>query len=1049
MNKKTLFIMLLLLTFASLSLLGLKKYEPSQQKLAKVTTNDNYNYIDINQILMYISNNGDGSHDPVTDGQGFFWPGGKDATIGAIFEDGLIWGGKIGREIRVGGSTYRHGLQAGKILPDGTADDPSNPRYRVFKIRKDWKSLPPDERGPYEKDYNEWPVQDGAPWVDVDGDGVFTRGVDKPDFVGDEVLWCVSNDLDVSRTTFLYGTAPMGLEVQQTVFGFNRKGDLGDMVFKKYRLINKGTNTIKQMYLAYWSDTDLGDAGDDFTGCDTALSLGYTYNGDNDDAGFYGVDPPAVGYDFFQGPIVPALGDSAKFGGRWIQNYKNLGLTSFSLYINGDPVYKDPDLGVPEGSVQMYNYMTSRLYSGEPFVDPNTGKKVKFVVPGDPYYGTGWYEGPGWKGGRDPGDRRHVMSSGPFTMAPGDTQEVTVGILIARAPGEGNLAAVRELKRKDKAAQLAYDLDFKLTPAPPAPKMRIVTGDRKVTLYWETNAEDYEAGDPLLFGKGIDDTTYNFEGYRIWQFQDQSGANPKLLNVNDLADGIKIIYDAQTINGINTVVPVIKSPDDGLIHSLTITQDAYSNSPLRDGSPYYFGITSYGYSPNSTPTYLESSPVIKEARPATKKIDESYTYDADSKIIATQTSGDGYGNIWLNVVDPEVLNGHTYTVSLMGPDDDLSYDFVDQTSGDTLIKDSKNFSSSDSGVVIDGFQLVVNNAGADSLAAIGRFCGIQSIDEIKGPGGIDVNPPVNVNNHLNSTGDWELVPRGFDDARLSINWKNNVGYDNYEIRFTNSGSEYYISGYKGGFRPPPYLSDPKAKGKLPFEIWNVGRDLNSTADDIRLTLKVLDYDKSHPEDTILDSTYSQLPNGDWEPVFAYFSNFNGDSVYSEPLPDVSGNSKANAHILGNIVFKGDLPKEGTVIRITTWRPLSAKDAYQMVATAPNKNDLAGAKARLNKISVFPNPYFGASALETNKYQRFVRFTNLPKKVTARIYSLAGVFIKKIEKNNDSQWLDWNLHNKNEIPVGSGIYIVHLDMPGIGTKILKLAIVQEQQYIDRL
>ncbi len=46
------------------------------KKAVKVLTNDHYNFISVNEIMMYISNNGDGSHNPNTDGQGLYWPGG-------------------------------------------------------------------------------------------------------------------------------------------------------------------------------------------------------------------------------------------------------------------------------------------------------------------------------------------------------------------------------------------------------------------------------------------------------------------------------------------------------------------------------------------------------------------------------------------------------------------------------------------------------------------------------------------------------------------------------------------------------------------------------------------------------------------------------------------------------------------------------------------------------------------------------------------------------------------------------------------------------------
>ena len=54
------------------------------------------------------------------------------------------------------------------------------------------------------------------------------------------------------------------------------------------------------MVLAQWSNPDLGNAADDYVGCDTLLSLGFVYNGDNNDETGYGTPPPAAGYDFFQ-----------------------------------------------------------------------------------------------------------------------------------------------------------------------------------------------------------------------------------------------------------------------------------------------------------------------------------------------------------------------------------------------------------------------------------------------------------------------------------------------------------------------------------------------------------------------------------------------------------------------------------------------------------------------------------------------------------------------------------------------------------------------------
>jgi len=1050
MNKKIIGLLstfLLILAFISLGFRG----DDKNGKVKKTSINDDYEYIAINQILMWVSNNGDGSHDPRTDGNGFYWPGGINNTgKSAIFEDGLIFAGKVGREIRMNGNTHRQGLQAGKILPSGEADNPGLEKYRVYKIRKGWESLPPGpDRDSYEKDYNEWPMEDGAPYVDVNGDGVPSAG-DEPFFVGDEVLWYVANDLDASRSTFTYGTLPFGLEFQTTIFGFQRTGALGDMVFKKYKIINKGSNVIREMILGYWSDTDLGDANDDLTGCDTVLSLGYTYNGTNSD-GIYGSPPPAVGYDFFQGPIVPAApADSAKFDGKWIKGYKNLPMTAFTFYTQRFPRYRDPTQGVASGSIEFYNYLSGKVWDGTPFIDPNTGQIVKIILAGDPVTGTGWNDY--WSGGPSPGDRRHVMGSGPFTMAPGDTQEVVVGIVIAK--GTSNLNSITELKRKDVAAQIAYDLDFQLTPSPPSPKLHAFSDDKKVTLWWENNAESYDEGDPLIYNAGLADTTYTFQGYRLWQFKDQAGTEPVLLAVYDIKDTIAVISDYVTINGKEVLVPVITGPNEGLTRFLQITKDAYSNGALYNGSPYYFSVTAYGYSGNSSPTFLENPPVIIEVRPGTRAIDEKYGDEQWTNSTGKQVAGTGEGKIIWSIVDPTALTGDTYRVNIHGGIYDPSWDIINVTKGDTIIRNVKNFGSDTlyNKYVVDGLMIKVINIGADSLkkASTGFYEGkIKRVVEIANENGT-LSEPVDVVMGLNSTGKWRIT--GYQDTTGNVLTTLNVsrditpapiGFTNYELRFSGS-SEYYLTGSIGVSEPRYLKSDSLAPDKVPFEFWNVGKDIASDTDNVRLSIKVRDVEKGDITWTTTDHTWTRRANGEWEPL--YFSTL---PPYVEPMPIKSGNLNKKDFVVGNFVIAGEKPATGTIIRIETWKPLSKGDVFEFKVPKTERSNTELAKNNIDNISVFPNPYFGANSLERDKYQRFVRFTNMPQKVTVRIFALSGVFINTIEKNDTSPYLDWNLRNSEGLPVASGVYIAYLDIPNVGTKVMKLAVIMETQYIDRL
>jgi hypothetical protein len=118
-------------------------------------------------------------------------------------------------------------------------------------------------------------------------------------------------------------------------------------------------------------------------------------------------------------------------------------------------------------------------------------------------------------------------------------------------------------------------------------------------------------------------------------------------------------------------------------------------------------------------------------------------------------------------------------------------------------------------------------------------------------------------------------------------------------------------------------------------------------------------------------------------------------------------------------------------------------------TAPaTQSGLEVEKASAEKVGVFPNPYYAFNAAETNRFFRFVTFNNLPRKATFRIFNLAGQLVRTLQKDDDSQFFRWDLTNHAQFPVASGIYIVHIDMPDIGvTKVLKLAIIQEQEVLD--
>jgi len=84
------------------------------------------------------------------------------------------------------------------------------------------------------------------------------------------------------------------------------------LTFYSYEIINRSIYRLTESYFSQWVDTDLGDAWDDYVGCDVQRGLGYCYNGDAIDGSGkedeYGIQPPAVGVDFFQGPYMDVDG---------------------------------------------------------------------------------------------------------------------------------------------------------------------------------------------------------------------------------------------------------------------------------------------------------------------------------------------------------------------------------------------------------------------------------------------------------------------------------------------------------------------------------------------------------------------------------------------------------------------------------------------------------------------------------------------------------------------------------------------------------------------
>lgn len=1119
--------------------------QPQTGRLRKPDGNPVSTLINANAITGWIRNDGWSARVPSSGNSGVTYPRG---TSTAIFQDGIIFGGNVNdggsQVLRVGGQTYSIGTVGGRI--NGTpgtssivAANPDNPEVRIYRIRRDFKTIDLKQdaaevnekglsavtdadiaavRAQYATDWAEWPAREGAPFYDANGDGQYTpafnadgspklrpgigetfdanKHADEPGYAdADQVIWFVCNDLNVGKTLQLYGSNPIGIELQVTLWAYNRTDPLANVYFKAFKFIYKGTATtppgssITDMYVAQWSDPDMGDFGDDYAGCDTTLSLVYVYNADPIDGEYakYGLKPPAVGYDFLQGPIVPgAPTDSAVFGLRRVYGKKNLPMTAAFYFAAGGNI-SDPPF-TRDGTIQWYNLLRGLIpTTGIPFVHPAVpGQPTKFWLDGDPVARTGRLDGVL----QSPSDRRIGACSGPFNMALGDTQEVVVGV-VAGIAGD-YLTSVSVMKNNDIAVQNAYNDLFDLPKAPPGPKVKGVALNKQIVLDWGSDLAQVRATEDF------DRKGYTFEGYNVYQLPSASGTFSQAIRLATFdkdGNGVRTIYDDVFDVSLGIIVRVVRQrgTDNGILRQLVINEDKVRSAPLVNGQLYYFAVTAYGYNPSDQALThaLESSMQIITVVPKTP--DPGYgpissQYGEALHVVNLNQGIQSDGGAAPVMVDPTASTGKTYQVRIRsvpttfryGPSDignffNVSIDQLNWTlyRGADSLYNSVNQGPTvpispgihvDDGVqhldvpavfgnvydypIIDGFFLPVSGPppqlnedrsrfteGTNWLRGSGRYSSSTSVLRSQATTAYDVDDL-----YLGAVGPG-VAPDGYRDVEFRFGPGRTQKAYAYSRAASaiETGTRYKFTGYFD----------------VPFQVWDVSnpaqpRQLNcGWRDQIR--------------NDVWNVGASAVALGNLEIIFVTTTTYDGNTPTT--YGSVVGSSNNNIQGLGIATSvarnqqymmiaewinatgnNADIPQ--STIFVSPNRVLTANDVYEWTAPAAATYDAKTAKADVSKINVFPNPYYGFNRAELTRQSRFVTFNHLPAQAEIRIFNLAGVLVRAIEKNDPSQYLNWNLQNQNNLPVASGVYIAYISMPQIGaTKTLKLIVVQEQQFLE--
>jgi hypothetical protein len=135
----------------------------------------------------------------------------------------------------------------------------------------------------------------------------------------------------------------------------------------------------------------------------------------------------------------------------------------------------------------------------------------------------------------------------------------------------------------------------------------------------------------------------------------------------------------------------------------------------------------------------------------------------------------------------------------------------------------------------------------------------------------------------------------------------------------------------------------------------------------------------------------------------------------------------------NTEFRNSRWDQDLQLSKNNWYPLYE---FTMEDISTITNNGTAADSALALINIVPNPYYAYSNYEFNRLDNIVKIVNLPDVCTVKIYNTQGTLVRTFRKDSPITSIDWDLKNYVGIPIASGMYIIHVEVPGVGERILK-------------
>ncbi|MCU7503372.1 MAG: hypothetical protein HF314_09870 [Ignavibacteria bacterium] len=581
----------------------------------------------------------------------------------------------------------------------------------------------------------------------------------------------------------------------------------------------------------------------------------------------------------------------------------------------------------------------------------------------------------------------------------GETERFSMGLIFALDKND--------LFRRKRTVQQIYNANYRFAKPPDKPLIKAIAGNGKVTLYWDDRAE--KTFDAFY-------QRYNFEGYRIYMATD-----PNFLETKVVTDAYgKSVYrkplaQFDLVDGVTGLHPINVNGAMFYLGDDTGLQHSYVDTTVQNGQTYYYAVVAYDKGFTTTTIQgeflgippSETTSIIKQDVNGTIKTDVNtaavtphapaagYVPPQISQYLA---SGPSSGSVNIDIIDPEQLkNNNTYRVEFL----DFTkyhnnrhpfYSLINTTTNDTAIKPIQMKGANEQTLVVDGFSVNLNN---DTLV---------TVDNAKS-GWVKGN-----SNYVATV--------GFDPRYVKTYGGRRIDYPaDFEITFLEKG-----------------------KGDSSFVAKSFSQPSASN-----ITIRNITEGLEHVQFILEEPTGAD-------------SMFDANDAAFIVVGDSAGKRAtgiSDYRVTWSLTFQVDTtikeaprpPQPGDVFRIATTKPFRTGEHVDFTTKAPYL-DPTKAKNDLSLIDVVPNPYTGAASWEplttsVGRGERRINFIHLPAQCDIRIYTMSGKLVQTLSHYStaDNGQEAWNLVSRDGMDIAYGVYIYHVDAPGIGTKIGRFAIIK--------